>query len=375
MEHQDSRRTGPCRPVQRDRQGAWADQPRGGLPCHRQAAARSGGYGVSGLAGDWRFRNPAEGPADPVHYLGRLPEALRLQECRVIGREDRQRDSGLRRDEAASGRKLRHGDSTERRRMGGRRGTGGRDRSRQPNTRPRFEGRVMAEAISKVGIISCSGEEIPEGTIARQAVRRRPGGFASAADGNPVLAALSGRRGRRAAFCQRASNDYRGRLRQALCANGGPNSISGRVSASLVVSDILGDRAKGCHRSARDADQADEQAVWIVAERIAAEVDALTASGAQGESSMAPAAGNGVCCSCGSPSPEGTLEVSGKAVTVNGLPLIFQHLRKKGLQPGDGSADTLLETVRIYHAIEPGEEAAYRQALADGYQRYCQRRS
>jgi hypothetical protein len=30
----------------------------------------------------------------------------------------------------------------------------------------------MGEAYSKVGIISCSGEEIPEGTIARQAVRR-----------------------------------------------------------------------------------------------------------------------------------------------------------------------------------------------------------
>ena len=28
------------------------------------------------------------------------------------------------------------------------------------------------EAVSKVGIISCSGEEIPEGTVARQAVRR-----------------------------------------------------------------------------------------------------------------------------------------------------------------------------------------------------------
>ena len=30
----------------------------------------------------------------------------------------------------------------------------------------------MAEAVSKVGIISCSGEEIAEGTVARQAVRR-----------------------------------------------------------------------------------------------------------------------------------------------------------------------------------------------------------
>ena len=115
-----------------------------------------------------------------------------------------------------------------------------------------------------------------------------------------------------------------------LCAKRGTEQYSGRVSASLVVSDILGDRAKGCHRSARDADQADEQAVWIVAERIAAEVDALTASGAQGESGKAPAAGNGACCACGSPSPEGKLEVGGKAVTVNGLPLIFEHLREEG---------------------------------------------
>ena len=30
----------------------------------------------------------------------------------------------------------------------------------------------MAEGISKVGIISCSGEEIPEGTISRLATRR-----------------------------------------------------------------------------------------------------------------------------------------------------------------------------------------------------------
>jgi hypothetical protein len=60
-------------------------------------------------------------------------------------------------------------------------------------------------------------------------------------------------------------------------------------------------------------------------------------------------------------------------VTVHGLPLIFEHLRKKGLEPGSGSADLLLETVRIYHAIEPGEEAAYRPALIQAYQRYCQR--
>ena len=159
-----------------------------------------------------------------------------------------------------------------------------------------------------------------------------------------------------------------------LCAKRGTEQYSGRVSASLVVSDILGDRAKGCHRSARDADKADEQAVWIVAERIAAEVDALTASGAQGES-VAPLRRNAArAVPAAAHRRKARWKWAARRSPINGLPLIFQHLNKKGLQPGDSSDDALLKTVRIYHAIEPEEEAAYRQALADAYQRYCQRR-
>ncbi len=230
----------------------------------------------------------------------------------------------------------------------------------------------MAEAVSKIGIISCSGEEIPEGTISRLATRRVLEGLRPQQTVTLCLPLfLAGEVGERRFAQEHPTITVDGCSK--LCAKRGTEQYSGRVSASLVVSDILGDCAKGCHRSARDADKADEQAVWIVAERIAAEVDALTASGAQGESGAAPAE-RGACCACGSPSPEGTLEVGGKTVTINGLPLIFQHLNKKGLQPGDSSDDTLLKTVRIYHAIEPEEEAAYRQALADAYQRYCQRR-
>ena len=231
----------------------------------------------------------------------------------------------------------------------------------------------MAEAVSKIGIISCSGEEIPEGTIARQAVRRALEGLRPHQTVTLCLPLfLAGEVGERRFASEHPTITVDGCNK--LCAKRGTEKYSGEVSASLVVTDILGGPARGCHRSTRNAGTADEQAVWLVAERIAAEVDALTASGAQGESSKAPAAGNGACCACGSPSPEGTLAVGGKAVTINGLPLIFQHLEKKGLQPGNGSADTLLETVRIYHAIEPDDEAAYRSALVDGYQRYCQRR-
>jgi hypothetical protein len=232
----------------------------------------------------------------------------------------------------------------------------------------------MVEASSKIGIISCSGEEIPEGTIARQAVRRvlealRPQQTVTLC--LPLF--LAGEVGERRFASEHPTITVDGC--DKLCAKHGTEKYSGAVSASLVVTDILGGPARGCHRSTRNAGTADQQTVWLVAERIAAEVDALTAAGAQGEASQAPTAGNGACCACGGPSPEGKLEVGGKAVTINGLPLIFQHLEKKGLQPGNGSADTLLETVRIYHAIESEEEAAYRSALADAYQRYCERRS
>lgn len=231
----------------------------------------------------------------------------------------------------------------------------------------------MAEAVSKIGIISCSGEEIPEGTIARQAVRRVLEGLRPQQTVTLCLPLfLAGEAGERRFASEHPTITVDGC--DKLCAKRGTEKYSGQVSASLVVSDILGERARGCHRSARDADKADEEAVWLLAERIAAEVDVLTAPGTQPEASQ-PAAAGGACCACGGPSPGGTLEINGESVTVNGLPLIFQHLEKKGLEPGDGSADALLETVRVYHPIQPEEEPAYRHALAEAYRRYCQRQS
>jgi hypothetical protein len=159
-----------------------------------------------------------------------------------------------------------------------------------------------------------------------------------------------------------------------LCARQGTEKYSGQVAASLNLTDILGERLSGCHRSQRAISRADEEAIWIVAERIAAEVDTLLASAPHSQESPAPA-GAAVGCSCGSPPPEGNLQINGKVVTVNGLPLIFEHLQKQGLQPGQGSGDRLLETVRIYHPVEPGEDEAYRFALVTAYEAYCQRHS
>jgi uncharacterized metal-binding protein len=231
----------------------------------------------------------------------------------------------------------------------------------------------MAEAISKVGVISCSGEEIAEGTVARQAVRRvlealRPQQTVTLC--LPLF--LAGEEGERRFAREHPTITVDGCSK--LCAKRGTEKYSGQVSASLVIGDILGRRAKGCHRSIRDADKADEEAVWLVAERIAAEVDALAGSEVHGEASDSPAVG-ATCCACGGPSQDGKLEIGGKPIAIAGLPLIFQYLQKKGLEPGEDCGDALLKMVWIYHSIDAREEADYRDALVAAYRTHCQRQS
>ena len=135
----------------------------------------------------------------------------------------------------------------------------------------------------------------------------------------------------------------------------GTEAYSGQVEASLVVSEILGDRLAGCHRSQRHLDKRDEEAVWIVSERIAAAVDELLQSGRATQepsaTDAAPAAA-GVCsCGSGKPAPEGVLRVNGRDVVIPGLPLIFEQQARRGLEPGDPSGDQLLAAVGIYHPI------------------------
>jgi len=230
----------------------------------------------------------------------------------------------------------------------------------------------MNETISKIGIISCSGEEIPEGTIARQAVRRVLEGLRPQQTVTLCLPLfLAGEVGERRFASEHLTITVDGC--DKLCAKRGTEQFSGEVNTSLVVTDILGGPARGCHRSTRHADKADEQAVWLVAERVAAEVDALAAAEVPRKTTKVPAT-SGDLCACGRPSPDGKLEVNGKSVIINGLPLIFEHLRKNGLQPEIGCTNTLLDTMRIYHPIETAEEAGYRDALGTAYRAFCERK-
>jgi uncharacterized metal-binding protein len=226
---------------------------------------------------------------------------------------------------------------------------------------------------SKIGIISCSGEEIAAGTISRLATRRvlellRPASTVTLC--LPLF--LAGEEMERRFAREHPTITVDGC--DKLCARRGTEKYSGRVAASLVVADILKDGLNGCSRSLKDSGKTDETAVWIVADKIAAEVDRLLESapktGLTESDSAAPCA-----CSCGSPAPAANLLVNGKTVSIDGLPLIFEHLRKQGLQPNAECADKVMKTVRIYHAIDPAEEVSFCQALASAYNDYCLNRT
>lgn len=219
----------------------------------------------------------------------------------------------------------------------------------------------------KVGIICCSGEEIPAGTVSRLAVRRvlevlRPDRTVTLC--LPLF--LAGGEEERE-FARRhptISVDGCGKL----CAKRGTEMYSGTVAVSLDVAEILGDQYPDLHRSTRQKSLDDKAAVWLVAERIAVEVDRLLGGDSPVTETSDQAATAG--CACSQPAPAMNLEIHGQPVPVNGLAMIFEHLRDRGVAPTEDSGEALLETVRIYHPVPEEESGLYREALLRAYQHF-----
>jgi uncharacterized metal-binding protein len=138
----------------------------------------------------------------------------------------------------------------------------------------------MGSEITKVGIVSCSGESIAEGTISRLATRRvlevlRPDRTVTIC--LPLF--VAGNEGERNFAKTHPTIVIDGCAKQ--CALWGTEQHSGPVNGALVVSEILGTAATGCNRSSRGTSKADKDAISTVAEHIAAEVDRILAETAR----------------------------------------------------------------------------------------------
>ena len=229
----------------------------------------------------------------------------------------------------------------------------------------------------KVGLIACSGEEIPEGTITRLAVRQvlealRPQQTVTIC--LPLF--LAGGEGDRAFARFHPTIAVDGCEKR--CAARGTEMYSGKPAVSIVVSDRMPTDSSELG-SARRLSEAGMQVARDVADQIARHVDELLdlkwdrRSGRPLESikpqeeSKPPQA----TCSCGSGIPVETLQVAGQEVTLIALPLIFAQFREAGKLPSNSTKTELIEALRIYNPIPHEDEAAYAEAILQKYAAFC----
>ena len=233
----------------------------------------------------------------------------------------------------------------------------------------------------KVGIVACSGEELPEGTVTRLAAlsvleELRPGKTVTIC--LPLF--LAGGEGDRAfaRFYPTIAIDGCDKR----CAARGTEMYSSKPAASLVVRDLVRESGLDAPKGCRNLDPAGLKAVDLCADRIAEMVDELLEarwSRKSGEIilpeeievAQEPVEAT---CSCGSGIPVQKVLVDGQEVTLIALPLIFEQVHGAGKQPCETVAQEMLETVKIYNPVPEGSESAYAEMILGEYITFCRKK-
>lgn len=230
----------------------------------------------------------------------------------------------------------------------------------------------------KVGIVACSGEELPEGTVTRLAALKvleelRPADTVTIC--LPLF--LAGGEGDRAfaRFYPTIAVDGC----EKLCAARATEMHSGKPAASLVVTNITTREHLARPGGLRFLDEAGRQAVESTAAEIALTVDELLDkrwSWREGKpiGDAVPSADTGetdeAACACGSGIPVQSIDIDDQKVELVALPLIFEQFQNSGKPAESDFARELLETVRIYNPIPEGAEGDYEQAVLKAYVDY-----
>jgi len=237
----------------------------------------------------------------------------------------------------------------------------------------------MSELVKpKVGIVSCSGEELAEGTVARLAALKvlnelRPRDTVTIC--LPLF--LAGGAGDRAFAKLHPTITVDGcDLR---CAARGTEKYSSKPAASLVVNELVAECGLERAEGRRRLNAAGQKAVEVTAERLAALVDqALGKEGGTSPSGEAPAhepdgEQRESPCSCGSGVPVTKVTIDGQTVELVALPLIFRQFREAGRGQDEESKRKLFETVKIYNAVPAEAEASCREAVLREYAAFCEK--
>jgi uncharacterized metal-binding protein len=226
----------------------------------------------------------------------------------------------------------------------------------------------------KVGIIACSGEELPEGTVTRLAALRvleqlRPGETVTIC--LPLF--LAGGEGDRAfaKFYPTIAIDGC----EKRCAYRGTEQYSNRPAVGIVVTDLIAQQGLEQPQGRRKLNAEGMQAVEWTAELAAGKVDELLGKAwnrREGKFAGEAAQEEGVAtCSCGSGIPIQKVLVNGQEMTLVALPLIFQNLFQLGKAPGNEVANEIMVMVKIYNGIDPTLEADIEGVVLEAYSSYC----
>jgi uncharacterized metal-binding protein len=230
----------------------------------------------------------------------------------------------------------------------------------------------------KAGIVSCSGEELAEGTVARLAALKvleelRPGQTVRIC--LPLF--LAGGEGDRAFARFHPTITVDGcELR---CATRGTEMYSGKPVASIVVNDLVAEQGLAKPEGRRQLNEAGKQAVDITAKRLAVLVDEVLGNrdnSARTEKELVTISGlqkpSSVGCSCGSSVPLQKVTIDGQTVELMALPLIFQRVHE--IRPNlDEAGEELLALVKTYNYVPPQVEKSYREAILREYKVFCQK--
>jgi uncharacterized metal-binding protein len=235
----------------------------------------------------------------------------------------------------------------------------------------------------KVGIVSCSGEELPEGTVTRLAALKvledlRPAETVTIC--LPLF--LAGGEGDRAfaKFYPTIAVDGC----ELHCASRATELYSSKPAATVMVRDLVAEKGLGRPEGKRRLNAAGLQAVEAVAERMAVLVDELLDEGwdrSTGsfvnklDDSQDPERGDEIgkvaTCSCGSGIPVQKVEIEGRDVSLIALPLILEQFQKAGKPISNQTGRELLEAARIYNPIPDTAEEKYQNAILETYSAFC----
>ncbi len=220
----------------------------------------------------------------------------------------------------------------------------------------------------KVGLISCSGEELPAGTLSRMATLRalealRPDDTVTLC--LPLFLAGDDKERAFARFYPTIAIDGCDRR----CAARATEKYSARPAASIVIPQVFAERGWTLPATGRrQSDFAGASATVLLAEEIAGQVDEILGlrrepRTAESETTAAPdGSAGGATCSCGSGIPVMNLMIAGKSVQVLALPLIFDAAREQ-----DQSPEQMFDVFKLYNAIPAGLESLYREAICRAY--------